>query len=803
MKIAITSNGAFIDQRDGSLVEGRLSVYLRDSDDLATTYTLEGNDFVQAENPVLLHSGLPNDTLFADAGIYRLKVEKYTGPEGQMSVDADPAYFEQVDIYEVGFDWDSAVTNAQNVDSIDDLRSVDPSVGSVNVLSYYSIGDAPSRTYVWDGASVDQIDGGYVVGSDVSDTGRWILLWGDEILPCTVYGVSAGHEANLNSLFQYPRLVGSFSFVTAPCIRFTRGNYTTAVNLTTDKELVFDGDAKFTLATIQCPRVRVIGSRSSYVGDFALTAPDAEAHSSWFRTLNAFWHCGAKYLYIDSTNYFESSVVTANVDLTGKVVVGSTRIEATYAANKYIRLGVNTVVTGRIFNPATDYVKIGNGLGDRMFLVTGNWDPGLITDGHHVEYEYVPDLDLFENEDRWLKTMVERRARLNSTLWPDYAIDFHSRTTSSSADIGTFTKVCNLVAKGGIVVHSDCTLNNVEGVVTVNADSCALILKDSVVTIDQNSLGLTGLQSEDSDIVVPGTAGIDPADTSVMVRGGQFSGYIKLSDAHANTYAMNKTVSFTGVHFPTHFKWRINVVALFRCTGSVSLDILPYANGSDYSYSCNFTENVFNGASMLSFTMFGNETYQHQEIAGKVNFNGVRIVGNSFNGSDPYGIYLMRWHPYSLAPFMSSSTGTYEYHGNSGACPRPTPGSIDNVGEWTGEHTAGTLKWRVSEHTYNVFAPYASSNDGSVGECRDVSGLVSAPSATSIAYIVAGFGDTSGMNVVATGFSNGSQLPSDLSELWNPQKNNLFIVKACITVGLPAVPSYNSGYTIWYNLNAI
>ena len=802
MKISLYTS-SLIAQDTGLPVEGRVKVWLRDSDTLADTFTLEGNEFVQTVNPLLVHGGSTDETVFVDAGIYRIVLQRYVGPEGQLGAESPDEYFETIDLSEQGFDWDSAVSNAQNVDSIDDLRSVDPSVGSVNVLSYYSIGDCCPRTYVWDSASVDQIDGGYVVGSDVSDTGRWILLWWDEVLPCTAYGVSAGHEANLNSLLQYPRLVGSFSLVTAPCVRFTRGNYTSNTSFVTDKELVFDGDAKFTLATIQCPKARVLGARSSYACDFSFTAPDAEAHSSWFRTLNAFWHCGAKYLYIDGTNYFVSSVVTSNVDLTGKVIVGSTRIEATYAANKYIRLGVNTVVTGRIFNPSSDYVKIGQGLGDGMFTLAGTWDPGLISDGHHVEYEYVPDLDLFDNADRWLKTMVERRARLNSTLWPDYTIDFQSRTTSSSADIGTFTKVCNLNAKGGIVVRSDCTLDNVEGTVTINADSCALVLKDSTVTIDQNSLGLTDISSEDSTLLVTGSAGLNPADTGVSMRGGVFAGNIKLGDLNANSYALGKTVSFTGVKFPASYKWVLNNVSMKDCEGPVSLDILPYVDDSHYSYSCNLVGNTFTGDARVFFTIYATSTYQHPEISGLLRFHGVRIVDNRFHGTDPRGIYAMIRHPLTLANLYGADAGTYEYHGNSGACPRPTPGIVENsAAQWATEHTAGLVKWRVSHDSFNVFAPYAGSTDGSISTCRDVSGLVSASEGGALAHCITGL-DTGNDTVVITGFVNACTLPSDLDELWDPSVNNLFDVYACITLMQPTMSVPSQGYLFWYKPNSI
>ena len=85
MKIAL-GNEPYLDRSTGKPVEGRLSVYLIHSDTLARTYTIEGNNgFVEAPNPVLLHGGLPDDSLFVELGLYGLKIERYCGPAGQMS----------------------------------------------------------------------------------------------------------------------------------------------------------------------------------------------------------------------------------------------------------------------------------------------------------------------------------------------------------------------------------------------------------------------------------------------------------------------------------------------------------------------------------------------------------------------------------------------------------------------------------------------------------------------------------------------------------------------------------------------
>ena len=691
MKIAITSNGAFIDQRDGSLVEGRLSVYLRDSDDFATTYTLEGNDFVQAENPVLLHSGLPDNTLFADAGIYRLKVEKYTGPEGQMSVDSDPAYFEQIDIYEVGFDWDSAVSNAQNVDSIEDLRSVDPSVGSVNVLSYYSIGDCCPRTYVWDGASVDAIDGGYVVGSSVSDTGRWILLWADEILPCTAYGIYAGHEANLNSLFQYPRLVGSFSLVTAPCVRFTRGDYTSNTSFVTDKEVVMDGDAKFTLATIQCPKVRVVGSRSSYVGNFVFTATDAEAHSSWFRTLQGFWKCDAPVLYIDDTNYFVSNTLVGNINLSNKKIIGSTHLDAVFGANAYYSVSQTTAVTGRIFN-GSDYVKV-SGHGDELWLTSGSWDPGLVSAGHHQEWQNTPDLDLFENADRWVETMVERRTRITNM---GDTLDLQNRKVGN-VNAGLFTTVKNLYTDRLTVNNPTATIV-LEKVQTPDARvTCSTLYMDGSDVSFKYEPSVAYFTGRDSYVSVSGAAWRSMA-MYVALTDCQIEGMDFRKETDNEDYGGGISLTDCIVH---NCKLYAKAMHLFGCNVTQSeIRFLPYFNDGEYHIDPKLVGNRFNTNTPVLFT----KAVESEDCYDCV--LTAEITGNTFNGNAD-GIECRYWSDrtginYTRTFIKESASNSVVYSGNSGNCPKESgKGILIGDGSSYTQRSVGGIN--VYEYTGTLF----------------------------------------------------------------------------------------------------
>ena len=135
MKIGIDKQ-PYLDPSTGLPLEGRMSVYMADSDVLADVFVLEGTDFVQTVNPLLIHGGHLDDSLFVEAGLYRLKLERYTGPSDQMSAESPDEYFEQCDVLEVGTDFNVDAHIATQVDTVDALRSVDPAMGAVTVKWY-------------------------------------------------------------------------------------------------------------------------------------------------------------------------------------------------------------------------------------------------------------------------------------------------------------------------------------------------------------------------------------------------------------------------------------------------------------------------------------------------------------------------------------------------------------------------------------------------------------------------------------------------------------------------------------------
>lgn len=667
MKISI-DNSVFIDRPTGIPVEGKLCVYLSGSDNLAETYTLEGTSFVRAQNPVLLHAGLPDDTLFVELGLYRLVVYRYTGPEGQMSVDSPDGYFEQADVFEFGMDYNVGSQTGGYVDTLEDLRDVDPELGVMNVLWHTEPGDCFPRTYVWDAAATDQEDGGYVVGSDVSDTGRWLLAWDDEILPCTVYGVTPDNTSNINLLLDYPERIGSIGLVTAPCIRFVPGTYGISGNYYTDRELVFDAGASFTSASFDCPKASVLGEPETYVADFSFTAPDAVAHSSWFRTVQSFWACGAHELVIDSANHFSDTVLRHYVNLEGRIVRGSSRIAMTYASGTYLRVGPTTSVTGRIFN-GLDFVQV-VGHGDSMFDTATQWDPGAIADGHHQDYGGVPDLDLFQNADWWVATMVERRGRFNATVWPDYTLDLQNRRTYGSIDIGAFTTLRNADVTT-LVIHN--ASGNVE-LWNVNASniiaSCLYLTAHKCeLTFGTTEPSVTAFTAYDSRIQA---ATIWTSQTMQCVFENCYIGisFHRVTD----NVSRDAILSFTNCNFTDNAGIRSKTLSMYGCTThNNAIKVYPYKSGDTYRMYVRLEGNNFNSSVPIEFTRIDAGSGVYDEACYDIILDWT-ILGNTFHGNTE-GLRMRYWQhragEYYTRTFVKMASGVHSvsYSGNSGECP--------------------------------------------------------------------------------------------------------------------------------------
>ena len=667
-------NPGSIVSRLGAPLHGRVTFYRHDTDELATIYTLEGQDFVQAANPQILDiNGRLIDTVFFDCGIIDVRIEQYTGPEGFLSVDAPDEYFAAFDIFEYGIKLDDGSTIG-HVETISDLREVSPDAKFVWVNGYYAVGDSPSRLYYWDEASEDIEDGGYVVGSDVEGaTGKWILLWGDEVLPCTVYGVMPGHEANLAAFLDYPDVVGSMSLKTAPCLRFVSGQYTTAENQYTDRTLCFDTGAQFVNAPqINCPEVRTFGPVSGYIGNFKFAytgVGDAVAHSSWFKSVSDFIECRANHLVIDDTNYFTNKNIQGVVEAKDALIEGNKHIAFTYSADSYIKFNNCRFNASAILDASTDYVR---------FLGCERWPREIWLDYSATWFDFGSDassrtqyratdlnvLDIadFANPDIFIKAALAYGLK---------SIDLRGNTAQGfeSSDVneiknGFFTTPVTLHSGSVTALNCHCSLNIDTGT--------PVTLKGGKVTLYGSALRI----ESDGCEFTAGTAINPTATTQAEFMGGTFTGDIEMSDADLDYGWEGHSVSFWNCRINDGDNpFKLTKIELHKCVCEREIKIYPFVRNGVETVSLSLVDNYFIGN--FSLEICNPPTRDVVNCSSDI----VYIANNVFGQTDLLGLRAPLYNN-SFLQFWAAGN-TWVYSENTGRCPieRPTSVASDDMTE--------------------------------------------------------------------------------------------------------------------------
>lgn len=673
MKLSLP-NDVYIVRETGLPVEGRMKVYLHESDTYADVYTLDGQEYVQAENPQLLHAGLPEATLFTDTGVYDIVIEQYIGQEGGMSVESPDEDFSRIDEFQWGLDFDPDSHTANRVDTIDELRSADPSLGAVTVSWYSAPGDCFPRTYWWDGASVNDEDGGYVIASDVSDTGRWILMWGEPVLPASVYGVSAADTSNINLLLNYPATVGSFALRTATAVRFPAGTYSTGVDYATSKDLVFDTGAKFTSTLFSCPRAIVPGSNTDYVADFSFTGDNVEAHSSWFRTVNSWWKCGAHTMFIDQVNHFANTALPTAAELLDTVLVGNTRIPTVYVNGSYIRLRNCTVLGRKVFAPGADYLVFANMTFTTDWFTStaaSQYDFGPVTAGHRIDARTangnVLEFSNFGNPNVYYSACLANG---------DTSFDGHGATYPLLTENSQFTSMSNLTLNTvsdtrcetwkDVTVNAGISFGN-SGPNTVTMEGCSFYLSGDLPTRIQT------ITVKDCDVR---SGGKWRTGTRISVTGSTWAATCELPETAKTSRARAQLLSFErcvlsmgGNHIWT------NYLNMAHCTSNAHVYLVPYLGGSDFRMEGTFVDNLFTAGALIECAP--------KDMAAELDVTGVHAAltfkENRFRQEDPRGI-VMPWLTAELdpsRPFLDSdSVDLSVYSGNSGKCPAERPTDV-------------------------------------------------------------------------------------------------------------------------------
>lgn len=662
---------------DGMPLVGRVALYAHDSDTEIDVYTLEGDTFVQAANPQLLdNAGRLPATLFFEASIVDVKVEKYIGAEGMMYVDSPDSDFETFDTFEIGFN-PQELSPRTSVDTIDELMDTAVNNVAVDVIGYYGVGDCVPRTYYWDAESEDTIDGGYVVGSRIVDTGRWILLWNDEQLPSSFYGVIAGvNESNINSFLTYPSVVGSFGQKTAPLPRFEAGTYTTDVALVTTKAVAFDRGAKFPDAPITLKSAHMNGGWSGFVADFTFTDNAAVAHSSWFKTVDGFLTCDAFEFIVDNANYFVETEISASRTLERKKWVATSRLPATYSGNGFIVFKGCAFVGTRFLN-ATDKVAFSNTVfRDEWFAMTAS------------DFDFVNKITCrssalntlllanFKSADTYIKAI---------TANGETSVDLAGRSVTSLSTT-QFTDIRNAVC-GSLEIDESGSNVELHNVSTQNLRATCNILK-----IDEKSnVKFTAMPSLGALFVENSSVSSSVTFSSIQVTATNSDFDVSIDEATDNedsghaVYLVNCTMK--------NLALKLKHLNMMRCYAeSCAIKVYPYKENGTYKMYARLEGNAFNSSAPVEFTKVAND----ESCYGcEVDWT---IVGNSFAGNDE-GLRCRFWadrtgqHPSETFISIGVNQNVISYSGNVGKCPSETAkgiiGSDTSVSNWKVEQISG------------------------------------------------------------------------------------------------------------------
>lgn len=662
MKISL-SPVQYFDMAGVPLTAGRLKVYYHGSDTLASVFTMDGQDFVEGPNPCTLdNSGEMPETLFMEAAIYDIHVEKY-----------NDGVYEKISDFQFGFN-PPTVKNDTVVEGIAGLQEANPELEFVDVVGYDGTTYAGRRTYMWDSQCTESEDGGTIIASTSVPNGRWILLSDLREMPCTYFGIEAGREANMSAFLTYQPVIGTYGVFMPPVPRFLKGNYQSEGSFSTNKVLSFDQDAKLTKAFVICSGIEV-APRAGYVGDFQFINQQY-AESSWFRSVKRFWKCQARELHQSRTNYFEDTnvgnygticaiLVNARISGTPVTQTGSANLEFNHCNIDDYALSTNwyTVFKNCDFT-------------DRWFN-DGNWDFGtnvthrqlVRSTENRISLDHFADANVF---------VLQQAA--NSVP----AIDLQNRVVAGVTGDMPFTSIRNAVIDYAHFNHNitleNCAINHLyleHNYLKLTTKNCNCIIEHCQVGTWNDNRSSFALNC-DIDTTY---ATINWMETGIDLQ----------------THRIGRTTDDL-IHQNTPVFWRCTISNGVIASSSPIFLECNIANVPIYVYPCaifenlqqswtmsmEFRDNRFNGSSCI--LMGANNGYtDHLGEVFECAMTGLAITDNVFNTTVP-GIQCPFWSGPGLAYRFIRGLTTYDhsdpsnvgknwfpipfvYRGNDGNCP--------------------------------------------------------------------------------------------------------------------------------------
>lgn len=650
MQPIISEHDVFVDINVGPLVHGKVEILDPVSNNFLTVYSYSDDEFVVATNPVILDvEGRPEQTIFCDRLCY-LRVYSYEG----LDAHNNPIYSFVRDFY-AGHNAQTEVTD--KVVGIDALKNVNPDYNNiVNVIGYHNMYDCQERTYIWDPDSVLEADNGYVVSSNETATGRWILQWDEAYIPSTMYGVYPGQETNVNALCSFIEEIRGKR--TAPGIYFVPGHYTFVGAATTKKVLIsaatqFDG-------WLDCSWIDVKGKPTTWIGNLYASDPTCPIHSCWYKSARSFWSSPSKIKYCDG-RYWTDDTIVSNITNTG----------VTFYTNGSIALTTNTGDYKLIF---TQCALVG--------------DSGFLYRDSKTEFRSMAFTDKFFVNS----TLIAANVSFN-TLMP------------CTFDMDDFDKPENMAAtayKGGV---TDIDMKNRYCGQTTQIDLSEYIvirnLRGNQVLAGKSGVGVTFYDSEISYLdfngsnlslyatsvrlsAFPNIAAINAYNGSI-VSGGWYlnKGSVTCQDStwfmQINEASDNVTLSPQLTFVDSTISATINTKNLV-CTdcriNNSNINIYPFKDGDKYKLRLILEGCEINNANPIAFTLDRND-----HVCKECWWDNVRVINNTFRGNSK-GITCPYWaYQGGRTRFISNGTpnadgvnydelnNDFYVVGNNGSCP--------------------------------------------------------------------------------------------------------------------------------------
>lgn len=606
------------------------------------TYNAEDDSYTVATNPIYLNGdGRSEHTYFVKQLAY-LRLYKYLGDFSDPRTDDDSADWQFVRDWFNSIELKSSTGSNLDVYGLYGLMNADVSLGTVDVVGYWTDDDCEKRTYVWDKTCTAQPDAGYVVQSNSTEVGRWILKYDGEYLPSTYYGVYPGHEENVNALLTYPSVVGSNELRTAPGVYFVKGDYTgSSVALLTEKKLLIDNGSSFTRTSITASDIKVIsGATDRFITDLYGVKV---AHSSWYKSLQGFLDSGAEELIFDqSINFTQAPVLTKNTTLSNVHLVNDTSSYCAYFGfSTYLLTLDNCKVDNHLFYPSTSRIYFQNMLvTDRYFYnpSTDNMDISRI----NADKIYLCNFDVPAIYLKWqyqkgvLNIDMEGRSVYN--------IDFAPSLTGLHNCIFNYLTL-NDSSKSVILDNCTGTLRS--------ANSANLNIYNSRLILDTNLTLASGGILHINESIITGTGGIQAgSDFALLIEHSTVEPSITcpyITSTDAQTYDVIVKNSTVG-----------NVeVKKLEMTNSKAGTIKIYGSAGNAIGNVTLENNVIDDFSFNSVANF-------EDTVNNCVFVNTRIVNNTFNNSFTCPFYVGD----SSYEFISrTGAHNYLYKGNKGNCP--------------------------------------------------------------------------------------------------------------------------------------